>query len=247
MNARAGLLAIAAGLALSGCATVTTYQPSPSQQVVYTDGVGEIRAETDSAVFTIYPTFKYQGPSDIPTFTLMVQNKGGQSLDFVPAQIAAYVDDKPCGVYSLEERVAQIHSSKVKKQIALAVLGGLAAGASAYAASHSTATYTSYGHVGRAGFYQTATIRTYDPGAGIFAGAVVAGATGLAVGQVARNANSEEAAAQGIFQRNTIAPGATVVGQLMLKAHGTSHIRIDVPANGHATEFDFDQIQTTAR
>jgi hypothetical protein len=242
------LLIAAASLGLTGCVTVVaTYQPSPSQQVVYTDGIGEIRAETDSAAFTIYPTFKYQGPPDIPTFTLMVQNKSGQSLDFQPTQIAAYVDGKPCGVYSLEERVAQIHSNKVKKQVALAILGGLAAGASAYAASHSTTTYTSYGHVGRTGFYQTATIRTFDPGAGIFAGAIVAGGTGLAIGQVARNAANEEDAAQGIFQRNTIAPGATVVGQLMLKASATSHIRIDVPVNGHPAEFDFDQIRTTAR
>jgi hypothetical protein len=232
-------------LTLSGCATVTTYQPSANQPVVYTDGVGAIHEDTEAASLTLYPTFKYQAPSDIPTFTLIVQNRSDHSLDFVPSEIAAYVDGKICGVYSLEERVAQIHSQKIKKQIALAILGGVAAGASAYAASHSTTTYTSYGHVGRTNFYQTATIRTYDPAAGVFAGAAVGGATGLAIGQVERSAGNEEAAAQGIFQRNTIPPGATVIGQLMLKARATSQVRVDVPVNGHAAEFSFDEVQTT--
>ncbi len=57
------------------------------------------------AVLTIYPTFRYQSPSDIPTFTLMVQNKTNHNVDFDPESIHAYLDGHECHVYTLEERV----------------------------------------------------------------------------------------------------------------------------------------------
>src|SRR5882724_10686931 len=61
---------------LAGCATqLTSYAPTANQIVVYDQGVGAITWETNDAVLTMYPTFRFQSPSDIPTFTLMVQNK----------------------------------------------------------------------------------------------------------------------------------------------------------------------------
>lgn len=97
---------------------------------------------------TMYPTFRYQSAGDIPTFTLMVQNRSDHAIDFVPEQIDASIDDRAAHVYTLEERVGEIRRSARRRQIALAIAGGLAAGASAYAASHQTTTYSSYGFVG---------------------------------------------------------------------------------------------------
>jgi hypothetical protein len=184
-------------MVMTGCATqLTSYAPTANQSVVYDQGVGSITWETDEAVLTMYPTFRFQSPSDIPTFTLMVQNKTDHNIDFVPESIQAYLDDRDCHVYTLEERVGEIRSAAKRKQIALAVVGGLAAGAAAYGASHQTATYSSYSVVGYHQFWTSGTIQTYDPAAGIFAGVAVGAATGVGIHQLAKAAGYEIQAAR---------------------------------------------------
>jgi hypothetical protein len=235
---------------MSGCATqLTTYSPTPDQlaTVVYDQGVGAITWETDEAVLTMYPTFRFQTPSDIPTFTLMVQNKTNHDIDFQPETIHAYFDEHECHVYTLEERIGEIRSSARKKQIALAVLGGLAAAGAGYAASHQTATVTSYGSVGRHQYFNTSTIRVYDPASGILAGAAVGAATGVGIHQIGRSAGYEEQAAEGIFQHSTIHPGTTMIGQVMLKkgSGDAGALRLDIPVATTRTTFNFAKKTTS--
>jgi hypothetical protein len=237
-------------LSMTGCATqLTTYSPTPDQlaSIVYDQGVGAITWETNEAVLTMYPTFRFQTPSDIPTFTLMVQNKTDHDIDFQPESIHAYFDEHECHVYTLEERVGEIRSSAKRKQIALAVLGGIAAAGAGYAASHQTATYSSYGSVGRHQYFSSGTIRVYDPASGIMAGAVMGAATGVGIHQIGRAAGYEEQAAQGIFQHSTIHPGTTVVGQVMLKkgAGDAGALRVDVPAGTVRSTFNFSKKTTS--
>ena len=234
---------------LTGCATqLTSYAPTADQTVVYTQGVGAITWETDDAVLTMYPTFRFQSPSDIPTFTLMVQNKTDHNIDFVPESIQAYLDDRACHVYTMEERVGEIRSAARRKQIALAVVGGLAAGAAAYGASHQTTTYSSYGQVGYHQFWTTGTIQTYDPAAGILAGAAVGAAAGVGIHQIGKAAGYEEQAAQAIFQHTTIRPGMTIVGQVMLKPASSQFgmLRLDVPVDVARSTFMFTKKLTTS-
>ena len=70
----------------------------------------------------MYPTSRYQSPTGFPTFTLMVHNKTVHNIDFVPESIHAYLDDRDCHLYTLEERVGEIRSTARRKQIALALL-----------------------------------------------------------------------------------------------------------------------------
>jgi uncharacterized protein YceK len=233
---------------LSGCATqLTSYTPTADQKVVYDQGVGAVTWETDEAILTMYPTFRFQSPSDIPTFTLMVLNKTDHDIDFVPETVQAYLDDSVCHVYTLEERVGEIRSLARRKQIALAVLGGVAAGAAAYGASHQTTTYSSYGAVGYHQFWTSGTIQTYDPAAGILAGAAVGAATGVGIHQIARAAGYEEKAAEAIFQHTTIHPGATIVGQAMLKVSTNRYgmLRFDVPVDTARSTFTFAKKTTS--
>lgn len=227
---------------LSGCAThLTSYAPTADQETEYDQGVGSVRWETDAAVLTMYPTFRFQSPSDIPTFTLMVQNKTDHIVDFAPESINAWLDDRECHVYTLEERIAEIKSTAKRKQIALAVLGGVAVAGAAYGASHQTTTYTSYGVVGNRQFFSSGTIQTYDPAAGIFAGAAFGAATGVGIHQMARQAGYEIQAAQAIFQHTTIRPGTTIVGQVMLKPSSNHFgtLRLDVPVSTAQSSFMF--------
>jgi hypothetical protein len=238
------LIALSILALMTGCATqLTTYSPTPDQlaKVVYDQGVGVITWETNEAVLTMYPTFRFQTPSDIPTFTLMVQNKTDHDIDFQPEAIHAYFNERECHVYTLEERIGEIRSSAKRKQIALAVLGGIAAAGAGYAASHQTATVNTYGAVGRHQYFSTSTIQVYDPASGILAGAAVGAATGVGIHQIGRSAGYEEQAAQGIFQHSTIHPGTTMIGQVMLKktAGDVGALRLDVSLASSRTTFDF--------
>jgi len=53
--------------------------------------------------------------------------------------------------------------------------------------------------------FVSGTIQTYNPAAGMFAGLAVGAANGVGIHQIAQAAGNQEQAAQGIFQRTTIA------------------------------------------
>ena len=232
---------------LTGCATqLTSYAPTANQTVVYDQGIGAITWEADGVVLTMYPTFSYQSPSDIPTFTLMVQNKTSRNIDFDPQNIHAYLDNHDCHVYTLQERVGEIRSAATRKKIALAVLGGVAAAGAGYAASHQTTTYSGYATNGYRSVWTSGTIQTYDPASGILAGAAVGAATGVGIHQISRAAGYEEQAAQAIFQHSTIRPGTTIVGQVMLKpaSNNFGAVRLDVPMDFAQSAFMFAKTTT---
>jgi hypothetical protein len=247
MSIRKLISVMATVIALTGCATpLITYIPADGQTVAYDQGVGTITAQTGDATVKMYSTFRYQSRADIPTFTLMVQNTSNHDIDFNPEVLSATLDDQQCHVYSLEERVSEIRKDARHKQIALAIAGGLAAGAAAYGASHQTTTYSSVGYVGNRSFYTSGTIQTYDPAAGFFAGAAVGAVTGVGVYQIGKAAGFQEQAAQGIFQRTTIRPGATVIGQVELKVQSAhfSAVRIKVPIDDAVSELQFLKRET---
>lgn len=238
--------ALACLSACGGCTTLTTYKPAPNNpNITFDQGVGSVTWDTPDFALTMFPTFRYEKTQDIPVFTLMLYNKTNIDLDFDPHAMQAWFNQEPLHIYSMEERVKEIHDSKVRAQIALAIAGALAVGASAYSASHGTTTYSSYGTVvsrgGVARFFSGTTISTYDPFAGIMAGAEVGAATAGGIQQIATAAGYEEEAAQGIFQRTTVRPGMTVVGQVELQPHtiNTGMIRIDVPVGPSRASFFF--------
>jgi hypothetical protein len=102
--------------------------------VEFNQGVGTVTVQATDATLMMYSTFRYQAPNDIPTFRLMVQNTSNHDIDFDPETLTATLDADECHVYTMEERVQEIRRSATRKKIALAIVGGLAAGAAGYAA-----------------------------------------------------------------------------------------------------------------
>jgi hypothetical protein len=92
----------------------------------------------------------------------------------------------------------------------------------------------------------TWTSGTYDPAAGIFAGAALGVATGVGIHQIAQAAGYQEETAQAIFQHSTVRPGTTIVGQVMLKPASSQYgtLRLDVPVDTARVPFSFTKTTT---
>jgi hypothetical protein len=245
------VLAIAVGS--SGCTTMVAYSAkpiAPAQTVRYSQGVGTVvEKHLDHEVF-MYPTFRAQGTAT-PTFTIGYANNSAEAVNFTPENVKAYFRGQPVEIYTYNQRIAEIQSEKQGKQIALAILGGLAAGAAAYGASHQTYqnNYSGFvaGHHGVTTFAGTNTVQVYDPLAGIVAGTVVAGATGLGIRQLEFNAQNQEQAANSLLQENTVDPLHMVAGELMVKnccdpyPSPNDTLRFEVTANGTTSVFEFQR------
>lgn len=248
------IVCVLAALAVmtTGCSTMVAYKPQPvgdAQTLRYTQGVGTLTVkDSDQEVF-MYPTYRAQG-TELPTFTIGYANNGADDIDFSPDNIKAYFRGVPVPIYTYTDRVAEIRAHKQAQQIALAIVGGLAAGAAAYGASRRTYTSSHSGFVrtrsgGFASFAGTSTTRVYDPAAGILAGAAVGGATALGVRQLEYNAQAQEEAAGSMLQANTVAPLQMVAGDVIVKdccdhfVKPEDAVRFEVSARGKTYVFNF--------
>jgi len=239
---------------LSGCSTLITYRPqttSELQTLKYVQGVGTLAVKNDDHEIFMYPTFKTQGATQ-PTFTIGYANNSAGAVNFTAENVKAYFRGVPVPIYSYTEMIDEIQSDKRGKQVALAILGGLAAGAAAYSASHQTYQSNYSGSVwtrrGSVGFAGSNTLRVYDPMSGIVAGAAIGGATGLGVRQLEFNAQNQEQAANSILQENTVEPLRMVTGDLILKnccdpyPKAGDVIRFEVTANNRVSVFEFARV-----
>ncbi|MCE3272168.1 MAG: hypothetical protein K0S57_2565 [Ramlibacter sp.] len=252
-----GMAAIVISTAtLGGCATLVAYAPQkndsdPSQSVKYVQGVGTVTAKTDKYEMFMYPAFRTQGFKE-PTFVLGYANNSSTREDFNISNVRAFFRGQPVPIYTYTEKIAEIQAVKRGNQIALAILGGLAAGAAAHSASHRTYASNYSGTAwnnrgGRASFVGSGTVRVYDPAAGILAGGAVAGATGVGIAQIENNAANAEMAAAGILQENTVEPMQMVNGAVILRdccdqfPKPGDAIRFEVTASGRTSVFEFSR------
>jgi len=252
---------VAMALFVSGCATANiTYTPRPAQDTAqtlkYTDGVGTLTEKDETRELFVYSRFKMQGASQ-PTFTLGYANNTAAPVNFSTDNVKAYFRGAPVQIYTYTERIAEIQSEKQAKQVALAIIGGLAAGAAAYGASRQTYRQNYSGAVvGRRGvtsFAGSNTVRVYDPVAGMLAGAAVGGATVLGIRQIEYNAENQEQSANSILQLNTVEPLQMVTGDLVLKnccdpnMQPNDVIRLEVTASEKTSVFEFMRSQVKSR
>jgi hypothetical protein len=251
---------VALAVLVSGCSTTIAYtpraNPETQQTLKYTDGVGTLSEKDEARELFVYSRFKTQGPTQ-PTFTIGYANNTAEPVNFSTDNIKAYFRGAPVQIYTYTERIAEIQSEKQAKQVALAIIGGLAAGAAAYGASRQTYRSNYSGAVvGRRGvttFAGSNTVRVYDPVAGMLAGAAVGGATVLGIRQIEYNAENQEQSANSILQLNTVEPLQMVTGDLVLKnccdpyPQPNDLVRLEVTASGKTSVFEFARTQIKSR
>jgi len=244
-------------LVLSGCSTMVMYTAKPAtsgQSVRYTQGVATVSEKDDQQELFMFATFKAQGVTQ-PTFTIGYANNSGEPVNFTTDNVRAFFRGQPVPIYTYTERIAEIHSERQAKQIALAIVGGLAAGAAAYSASRQTYTSNYSGYVnGRRGittFGGSNRTTVYDPASGLLAGAAVGGVTALGIQQIAYDAKNQEQYANSILQANTVETMQVVTGDLVLKGccdpypKADDLVRFEVTARGKTSVFEFLRAKVT--
>ena len=252
-----GLVAAVTLLVLSGCSTLVTYSAKPAmtgQSVRYAQGVATVSEKDDQQEVFMYATFKAQGVTQ-PTFTIGFANNSSEPINFTTDNVKAFFRGQPVPIYTYTERIAEIHSERQAKQIAMAIVGGLAAGAAAYSASRQTYTSNYSGYVsGRRGittFGGSNRTTVYDPASGLLAGAAVGGVTALGIQQIAYDAKNQEQYASKILQANTVEPMQIVTGDLVLKTCCDPYpkpddlVRFEVTARGKTSVFEFLRAKVT--
>ncbi len=245
-------LLVAAALTLGGCSTLVTYSPQQSgtdQALKFVQGIGTLTSKGEDHEMFMHTTFRTQPPAR-PTFSFGYANNSSAEVNFGPDNIRAFYRGNPVPIYTYESRVAEIQADKRGKQVALAILGGLATAAAVHSASRQTYTTNYSGAVyGRRGYvgsyFGSSTTTVYDPLAGIFAGAAVGGATVYGIGQIEHSAKAEEDAAQAILQTNTVEPQKMVTGQIVVKdccdvvPKENDKLRFEVTVRGTTRVFEF--------
>jgi hypothetical protein len=204
-----GVVALCA--ALGGCVSAgetLSFRPSnPQQQAMMRDGQPALVSRQKSSLVLVRPAARQLQARGRPVFVVGINNFGKQPIDFRVEQVEA-IQHVAGTDYSMQivtfEMLAQ---EERNRQVAMAIMGGIAAGANAYGASRAGyGTYTTPS--GRTGSFYSPTAAAIAQGnaaaqnEAIFAATVESGQRNMA------------ALEQSVIKDNTLMPGEWYGGQL---------------------------------
>ena len=211
------VLALAASV--SGCATSENvrFQPKAEQQALVRDGQAALMSRKKNSLVLVRPASRQFATGARPVFVVGIYNLTGAPLEFRVANIdAVQVADQqtvPMKVFTYEDLVTEERN----RQVAVALLTGLAAGANAYSASqagHYNRTSTVYTPRGT---YQVHTTG-YSPTANAIAQSNAAAQNEAMISAtIERGQQNMAALEQGVIKDNTLFPGEWYGGQLHLQ------------------------------
>jgi hypothetical protein len=205
-----GIVVLAATLA--GCASNETVQfrPSnPQQQAMMRDGQPALVSRQKTSLVLVRPASRQLKANGRPVFVIGINNLGNTPVDFRVAQVEATQhvggSDYAMQVVTYEMLVQE----EKNRQIAAAILTGVAAAGNAYSASQA-----GYGH------YTTPSGRTgtfYSPTAAAIAQNTAAAQNDALIGATIENGQRNMAVLeQSVIKDNTLMPGEWYGGQLHL-------------------------------
>ena len=203
---------VALGAALGGCVTTETVQfraSNPQQQAMMRDGQPALVSRQKSSVVLVRPAARQLQAGGRPVFVVGINNLGKAPLEFRVAQVEA---NQVVGGQDFQMTVVtyeMLAQEEKTRQVAAAILTGVAAGANAYGASR--AGYGSYTTPsGRTGSF-------YSPTAAAIAQNTAAVQNeAMIAGTIERGQANMAALEQNVLKDNTLMPGEWVGGQLHL-------------------------------
>jgi hypothetical protein len=207
-----GLVALSA--ALTGCVTTETVQfhtSNPQQQAMMRDGQPALVSRQKNSVVLVRPASRQLQANGRPVFVVGINNLGRGPLDFRVDQVEA-IQRVGAAEFSLQVVTYEMLVQEEKnRQVAMAILTGVAGAANAYSASR--AGYGSYTTPsGRSGTFYSPTAAAIAQGnasvqnEAMFAATVETGQRNMAVLE------------QAVIKDNTLMPGEWYGGQLHLTA-----------------------------
>jgi hypothetical protein len=206
-----GVVALCA--ALGGCVTagetVSFRATSPDQQAMMRDGQPALVSRMKSSVVLVRPASRQIQTSGRPVFVVGINNFGKTPVDFRVAQVEANQrvggSEYPIQIVTYEMLVQE----EKNRQVAMAILAGVAAGANSYSASRAGyGTYTT--PRGRTGTF-------YSPTAAAIAqGNAAAQNDAMISATIERGQANMAMLEQSVIKDNTLLPGEWYGGQLHL-------------------------------
>jgi hypothetical protein len=233
-----GIVALCA--ALTGCVsnneTVAFRVSNPQQQAMMRDGQPALVSRQKGSLVLVRPASRQLQASGRPVFVVGINNLGKQPVDFRVSEVEAtqHVSGSDFGMKIVTfEMLAQ---EEKNRQVAAAILGGVAAAANSYSASR--AGYGSYTTPsGRSGTFYSPTAAAIAQNNAAYQNEAMF-ATIVESGQ--RNMGVLE---QSVIKDNTLMPGEWYGGQLHLapptsevSAHKTYTIVITVGTERHVID-----------
>lgn len=246
------LFAGAMALALSGCASHETVQfkPRAEQQSLIRDGQAALVSRRKNSIVLIRPAARQFQTGKRPVYVLAITNITNAPLEFRVANVGVtqVVNGNPVAlnVITYEELVTEERN----RQIAAAIVTGLAAGANAYSASqagyyNSSSTVTT----SRGGVYQVQTTG-YSPAAAAIAQSNAAAQNEAMISAtVERGQQNMAALERGVIKDNTLLAGEWYGGQLHIQplvadGEGPKTYTISVVVGSDRHEVDVTQVAT---
>lgn len=202
---------VALGAALSGCVTnnetVQFRSSNPNQQAMMRDGQPAIVSRQKSSVVLVRPASRQLQANGRPVFVVGINNLGRNPLDFRIAQVEA-VQKVGQSEYAMQVVTFEmLQQEEQSRQVARAILVGVAGAANAYGASRAGyGSYTTPG--GRTGTY-------YSPTAAAIAqGNAAAQNEAMFAATLERGQQNMAQLEQAVIKDNTLMPGEWYGGQL---------------------------------
>jgi len=207
------LAALGAALMLAGCVTagerVAFHATNPQQQSLMRDGQPALVSRQKNSLVLVRPASRQLQTGGRPVFVVGINNIGKGPIDFRVDQIQVSQlvggQEYPMQVVTYDMLVQE----EKNRQVAMAILAGVAAGANAYGASR--AGYGSYTTPsGRSGTF-------YSPTAAVIAQNNAAAQNDAMISATVERGQANMAALeQSVIKDNTLMPGEWYGGQLHL-------------------------------
>src|SRR3954471_11871335 len=199
--------------ALGGCVsngeTIAFRASNPQQQAMMRDGQPALVSRQKNSLVLVRPASRQLQANGRPVFVVGINNIGKQPTEFQVAQVEAiqHVGASDYGMQIVTFEMLQ--QEEKNRQVAMAILSGVAAGANAYSASRAGyGTYTTPS--GRTGSF-------YSPTAAAIAQGNAAAQNEAMVAATIENGQRNMAALeQTVIKDNTLMPGEWYGGQLHL-------------------------------
>jgi hypothetical protein len=206
-----GVLALYA--ALGGCVTagdtISFKASNPQQQAMMRDGQPALVSKQKNSLVLVRPASRQLQANGRPAFVVGINNIGKQPVDFVVSQVEAVQHASGSDFEMKVVTYEMLVQEEKNRQIAAAVLTGVAAAGNAYSASQA-----GYGHYttpsGRTGTYYSPTANVIAQNNAAIQNDAMISAT-IETGQ--RNMATLE---QSVIKDNTLMPGEWYGGQLHL-------------------------------